>query len=118
MSFSKLSPTTTHILTALVVLAGGGALLYFDMLWPEIVLIIGLAIALKQYLGGSLFDPIASLVVFGAMYVTTKMNIGWEVLIPLPALIFVIGFFILIHEYFLRKERSSRSSGGIDSDDF
>lgn len=116
MSLPQLSPKARHIITILVVLLGGGALFYYNMLWPEIILIVGLAIALKQFLAGSVFDPAASLVVFGAMYGTTKMNIGWTVLIPLPALIFVIGAFILIHEYFMRKEKSS--GGGIDSDDF
>lgn len=115
MNRPNLSKTTTHVLTALIILAGGAALLYFDIIWPEIILIVGLAIALKQFLNGSVFDPIASLVIFGSMYVTTKMNIGWEVLIPLPALIFVVGFFILVHEYFLRKERSQNS---MDHDDF
>jgi hypothetical protein len=115
MNRPNFSKTTTHVLTALIILVGGGALLHFDMLWPEIVLIIGLALALKQFLNGSVFDPIASLVIFGSMYLTTKINIGWEVLIPLPALIFVVGFFILLHEYFLRKEKPENS---MDHDDF
>ncbi len=115
MNRPNFSKTTRHVITALIVVLGGSALFYFDLLWPEIILVVGLAIALKQFLAGAIFDPLASLVIFGCMYISVKMNMGWEILIPLPALIFVIGVFILLHEYFLRKEQLEDS---IDPDDF
>ncbi len=115
MSRPNLSTTARHVITVITILAGAGTLFYFESLWPEIILVIGLAIALKQFLGGATFDPIASLIIFGCMYTSIKGDLGWGILIPLPTLIFVVGFFILIHEYFLKKESSDHS---MDSDDF
>jgi hypothetical protein len=81
------------------------------MLWPEPLLIIGLGLAIRQFLLGHVFDPIATLVVFILTYAMTRWQIGWGVLIPLPAIIYVLGAFILVHEYFLRKESKGSSSG-------
>ncbi len=112
------SPKAAHIITIAVVILGVAALFYFRMLWPESLLVIGLGLAVKQFLARHIFDPIATLVIFGAMYIATKWNVGWTVLIPLPALIFVLGAFVVIHEYFLRRENQSSFSDGEAPDDF
>ena len=66
--------------------------------WPEVLLVIGIPLALKQYLNGHRFDMISSLIVFVGGYITVKFKIAWEVVLPV---IFTLGgLYILLREFF------------------
>jgi len=56
--------------------------------WPGIMLPIGLALALRQYLMGRTYDMVISLLVFVGTFATVEYNVSWEVLLPV---LFTLG---------------------------
>jgi hypothetical protein len=64
--------------------------------WPEIMVAIGICLALRQYLLGKKFDMMVSLIVFLGTYITIKVDIAWEIVFP--------TIFILSAIYLLLKE--------------
>lgn len=65
--------------------------------WPGIMLAIGLALALKQYLLGRIYDMGISLLVFVGTFVTVQFDISWKIL--LPALFAMGAVYVLIREF-------------------
>ncbi len=70
--------------------------------WPGIMLVIGVPLALRQYLLGRPYDMWVSLFVFLGVYATVQFNISWEIL--LPVLFAIGGLYILFREFLESKE--------------
>lgn len=90
-----------HTLSFLVFLAGLAILTFTKAWWPGIMLVIGLPIALRQYLMGRKYDMIISLIVFIGVFITVQFSIQWEVL--LPVLFTLGGIYIFFREFLLVK---------------
>ncbi|MBS0604406.1 MAG: hypothetical protein JSS60_05130 [Verrucomicrobia bacterium] len=75
---------------------------YLQAFWPGIMLVVGLPLALRQYLLGRPYDMGVSLFVFVGVFVTVQFNISWEVL--LPVLFALGGIYVLFREYLESKE--------------
>jgi predicted membrane protein len=66
--------------------------------WPGIMLVIGLPMALRQYLLGRTYDTIVTLLVFVGTFVTVEFDISWKIFLPI---IFTLGaLYILLREAF------------------
>lgn len=50
--------------------------------WPGIMLVIGLPLALKQFLNSRHYDAFISLFIFVGFFIITNFNINWKVLVP------------------------------------
>lgn len=85
-------------------LIGLAILSYLQAFWPGIMLIVGVPLALRQYLLGRPYDMWVSLFVFVGVFVTVQFNISWEIL--LPVLFAVGGIYLLFREFLESKEES------------
>lgn len=84
-------------LTAALFLVGLAIISYLQAWWPGIMLVVGLPLALRQYMLGRHYDMGISLFVFVGVFVTVQFNISWEVL--LPVLFAIGGIYVLFREY-------------------
>ncbi len=71
---------------------------YLGSWWPGIMLVIGLPLALKQYLARRLHDVAITLFVFLGVFVTVAFEIQWELLLPI---IFTLGGIYVIFREFI-----------------
>ncbi len=85
-------------LSTALFLLGLAILVYVDIWWPGIMLIIGLPLALRQYLLGRSYDMIVTLLVFVGTFVTVQFDISWRIF--LPVLFTIGGLYILFREFF------------------
>lgn len=83
-------------------LIGLAIISYLAAWWPGIMLVVGIPLALRQYLLGRHYDMGISLFVFVGVFVTVQFNISWEVL--LPVLFAIGGIYILFREFLESKE--------------
>ncbi len=78
-------------LAALILLEHWG-----DFWWPGIMLVVGLPLALRQYLLGRTYDTIVTLLVFVGTFVTVEFDISWKVFLPI---LFTLGaIYIVLRE--------------------
>ncbi len=83
-------------------LIGLAIISYLTAWWPGIMLVVGIPLALRQYLLGRHYDMGISLFVFVGVFVTVQFNISWEIL--LPVLFAIGGIYILFREFLESKE--------------
>ncbi len=84
------------ISTALFLL-GLAILIFTDAWWPGIMLVIGIPLALRQYLLGRTYDMGISLLVFLGTFITVQFDISWRIFLPT---LFTIGaIYILFREF-------------------
>jgi len=82
--------------TALFLL-GLAVMIVTDAWWPGIMLVVGLPLALRQYLLGRTYDMMISLLVFVGTFVTVQFDISWRIFLPM---LFSLGaVYILIREF-------------------
>ena len=87
----------------------GLALIFFiDSWWPGIMIVIGIPLALKQFLQGRFHDAAISLFVFVGFFIIAQFNISWKILIPI--------LFIMAAVYILCKEWVTTESGEDEGD--
>lgn len=83
-------------------LIGLAVLIFTENWWPGILLVIGLPLALRQYLLGRTYDMGITLLVFIGAYVTVQFDISWRILLPI---LFTLGaLYILFREFFGPQE--------------
>jgi hypothetical protein len=79
-------------------LVGVAALIFWGAWWPGILLVVGIPLALKQYLSGRMYDTCLTLVIFGVGFITVQFDISWQILLPV---LFVIGaLYIFLREIY------------------
>ena len=89
-------------LSVALFLIGLAIISYLKSFWPAIMLVVGVPLALRQYLLGRSYDMCVSLFVFIGVFVTVQFDISWEIL--LPVLFAVGGIYILFREFLESKE--------------
>ncbi|MBS0620172.1 MAG: hypothetical protein JSS61_01770 [Verrucomicrobia bacterium] len=102
MAHHLMSKRRAKVLTAILFLMGLAILSAMHSWWPGIMLVVGLPLALRQYLLGRPFDMGMTLFVFVGVFATVAFDIAWEVL--LPVLFSLGGIYILFREYVESKE--------------
>ena len=78
-------------------LIGLAVLSYSGIWWPGIMLVIGLPLALRQYLLGKRYDVGITLFVFIGVFITVDFDIQWQIL--LPVLFTIGGIYIFCREF-------------------
>ncbi|NGX51544.1 MAG: hypothetical protein K1060chlam2_01413 [Chlamydiae bacterium] len=91
------------VLGTALFLVGLALLFFIDAWWPGIMLVIGIPLALKQFLNGRYYDATISLFVFVGFFIVANFNISWKILIPI--------LFIMTAIYIVCKEWVTTSTG-------
>ena len=65
--------------------------------WPEILLTLGLPIALRQLLMGRYYDMFLSLLIFVGAFIIAGYDISWNIL--LPAVCLMSAIYIVVREF-------------------
>ncbi len=88
-------------------LIGLAVLIFTEIWWPGILLVIGLPLALRQYLLGRTYDMGITLVVFLGAYITVQFDISWRILLPI---LFTLGaLYILFREFFGPQDETTEA---------
>lgn len=100
-------PITSHnkadAISICVLVLGIGIIAFLGTWWPDLLLVIGIALILRQYLRGRHYDMAITAVLFGGLFAYYKFEVGWNVLMPV---LFTLGaIYIIFREYFVTKER-------------
>jgi hypothetical protein len=92
-------------------LVGLAILAITDAWWPGIMLVVGLPLALRQYLMGRIHDTLVSLLVFVGTFVTVQFDISWRIFLPI--LFTIAAIYIVAREY---METNAESEEELDED--
>lgn len=83
-------------LSTALFLIGLATLIFTEAWWPGIMLIVGLPLALRQFLLGRTYDTMVTLLVFVGTFITVQFDISWEIFLPV---LFTLGaIYILFRE--------------------
>jgi predicted membrane protein len=81
---------------------GLGILLFTNAWWPGILIVLWIALVLRQYLTGRNYDAVLSTIILVGLFLISYVKIDWSVLIPV---LFVIGgIYLIFREYFYAEE--------------
>jgi 4-hydroxybenzoate polyprenyltransferase len=80
-------------LSSSLFLVGLAILIFLDTWWPGIMIVIGVPLALKQFLEGRYHDVILTLLVFIGFFVVAQFDISWKILLPI---LFIMGAVYLL----------------------
>lgn len=98
MAKKIMSKRKAHALSVALFLVGLAILSLTKTWWPYLMLIIGIPLALRQYLIGRKYDMLISLIVFLGVFITVEFHINWEILLPI---LFTLGaIYIFFREFF------------------
>lgn len=87
-----------HAFGTALFLLGLAYLVFTDVWWPGIMLVVGLPLALRQFLLGRTYDSIVSLLIFVGTFVTVQFDISWRIFLPI---LFTLGaIYIFFREFF------------------
>lgn len=103
MSIPLTSKKRAHAVFIATMLIGLSILTYTNSWWPHIMLVIGVALVLRQCLRGRRYDIMVTSGVFGGLFLTYYFTIDWAVV--LPVILFIGGLTILYREFFVDKTR-------------
>ena len=97
MAHPYVSQKKAHAISTALFLVGLAILIFTDEWWPGIMLMIGIPLALRQYLLGRHYDMMVSLLVFIGTFVTVQFDISWRIFLPI---LFTMGaIYILLREF-------------------
>ena len=79
-------------------LIGLGVLFYTNTWWPGILLILWIALVMRQYLTGRNYDAVLSTIILVGLFLISYIQINWSILVPV---LFIIGgIYLIFKEYF------------------
>jgi hypothetical protein len=85
-----------------VFLIGLGVLFYTNAWWPGILIILWVALALRQFLTGRNYDAVLSTIILIGLFLISYVKVDWSILVPV---LFVIGgIYLIFKEYFYADE--------------
>ncbi|MEX0962398.1 MAG: hypothetical protein WDZ28_06050 [Simkaniaceae bacterium] len=85
-----------NISTALF-LIGLATISYNWNFWPNILIVIGAPLAIRQYLTGRIHDMIVTIIIFGGIYITDTVQIHWNLI--LPVILITAAIYVLFREF-------------------
>lgn len=91
-------------LSTALFLIGMASLIFVDVWWPGIMLIIGLPLALRQYLLGRNYDMMVTLFVFVGTFVSVQFDISWRIFLPI---LFTLGALYVLFREFLGPDETT-----------
>ena len=98
MAHPLTSKKKAQALSTAFFLLGLATLIFTDVWWPGIMLVVGLPLALRQFMLGRTYDMYISLLVFVGTFITVQFDISWRIFLPT---LFTLGaIYILFREFF------------------
>ncbi len=97
MAHPKTSQKRAKAVSASIFLVGLGIISFTNILWPGIMLVIGIPLAIRQYMLGKTYDAIVSLVIFVGAFIVSSCNVSWEIILPI--IFFTSAIYILVREF-------------------
>lgn len=94
-------------------LVGLAILSYLNTWWPGIMVVIGIPLAIRQYLLGKRYDVGVTLFVFLGTFVIVQFDISWRILLPV---IFTIGAIYIFCKEFLEPEPETEREEDINEE--
>ncbi len=91
-------------LSTALFLIGMASLIFVDVWWPGIMLIIGLPLALRQYLVGRNYDMMVTLFVFVGTFISVQFDISWRIFLPI---LFTLGALYVLFREFLGPDETT-----------
>jgi hypothetical protein len=102
MTHPLVSKKRAKALASALFLIGLAILAFTGFWWPAIMLVIGVPLALRQYLLGRSGDALLTLIISGGVFITYQFDLSWDILLPI---LFSLGaIFILFREFVEAKE--------------
>lgn len=86
-----------------LLLIGLGILFFTNTWWPGILLVIGIALAVRQFLRGRYYDTVLSIVIFAGLFIGSLFN--WSFSYFVPVLFTLAGIYLLYSEWGVKRER-------------
>lgn len=97
MAHPRASQKRAQALSSSLFLIGLAVLSLTGSWWPAIMLVLGLPLALRQFLLGKTYDMCLSLVIFVGAFIAASFDISWNILLPV---LFIMGaLYLLIREF-------------------
>lgn len=106
MSNPLTSRKRAHAFSTALFLIGLAVLVFSNLWWPGIMLVVGLPLALRQYLLGRTYDMIVSLLVFVGTFVTVEYDISWRIFLPV---LFTLGAIYIFFREMMEPPISSEA---------
>ncbi len=78
-----LSKKRSQVISSAILLVGFAILVFTNAWWPGIMLVLGAALAVKQFLRGRILDMGVSIAAFGGFFVISQFQISWQILVPI-----------------------------------
>ena len=103
MKFQLTNAKRAQALSTAVFFIGLAIIAYGNLWWPGIMLILGVSIALKQFILGQIYDMCVTLLVFVGTFVTVKYDISWEIFLPV---LFSLGALYVLYKEFSSNNES------------
>ncbi len=97
MAHPKVSQKRAKTLSSALFLIGLAIVSLTNNWWPGMMLVIGIPLALRQYLLGRNYDALLSLVIFTGTFIIAGFDVSWEVILPI--LFILAALYILIREF-------------------
>ena len=91
---SRKRASTIYTATLLVGLA---LLFIIQNWWPSILIVVGTALGIKQYLVGKKRDSILTFVVFYGFFAISFLDVSWRILVP--SIMILTAFYIVAKEW-------------------
>lgn len=96
MSHPMTSRKKAYITGTVLFLLGLGVVAFSGNWWPGMMLVVGIALAVRQYLLSHFYDMWVTLLVFVGTFVMVEFDIEWRVFLPI---LFTLGaIYILVRE--------------------
>ena len=112
MGTPRIAKNKAKALGTALLLVGLAILLFLDAWWPGIMLVVGLPLALKQFLNGRYHDTAISLFVFVGLFIIANFNISWQILIPI--LFIMAAVYIVCKEWVTTKTGEEEEEKALD----
>lgn len=78
-------------------LLGLGIISITNNWWPDVMLVIGASLALRQLLLRKYYEAVVSVIIFFGIFFTDKYTLPWKVV--WPVIFFTSAVFVLMREY-------------------
>lgn len=86
-----------------ILLIGLGILFWTNWWWPGVMLLLGVALGVRQALRGRIYDAVLSLIIFGGLFVGALVD--WKFSFLFPVLFVTAGIYLLVTEWWMKHDR-------------
>lgn len=101
MAKPLIAKNKVEALSTALFLIGLATLFFIESWWPGIMLVVGLPLALKQFLQRRIHDALLTLFVFVGFFTIAQFNISWKILIPI---LFIMGAVYILCKEWVKSE--------------